>query len=133
MPKMLVIGLVLLSLTTGYLLRGVKDAFFSASPGLYQDANVSLKPANAKSHNQVEPFKLEAIYLLGTRRGKQIDVKPNGTVVIELEEQENDGLAPFGYSTFNIYPAEYPTQKSLDITQPQEYEQNLRYRNLGLF
>ena len=133
MPKMLVIGLVLLSLTTGYLLRGVKDDFFSASPGLCQDSNIPLKPAKAKSHNQVEPFKLGAIYLLGTRRGKQIDVKPNGTVVIELEEQENDGLAPFGYPTFNIYPAEYPTQKSLDITQPQEYEQNLRYRNLGLF
>ena len=133
MPKMLVIGLVLLSFATGYLSRGIKDTFFPASPGLCLDANVSWEPDKANAHNLVEPFELGSVYLEGTGRGKRVDVKSDGSVVIEIEEQENNGTAPFGYPTFNIYHFEHTSQKSLDVTQPQEYEQNLRLGNLGLF
>ena len=132
MAKGKVMVLVLLSFATGYLLRAVNDAVFPVFPDL------SLARSNSWNSGRSNPPFLNDfpagnadIYLNGTVWGQWLDINSNGELVIE--ERENNGVLDFSDSPSLFLPPEVLNSKPLDVTQPQPYEQNLRYRNLGLF
>lgn len=124
------VGLVLLSMGLGYLLHEVPNPFFTKP----NQGNLSLSPRDPDTENDPTI----SFGILGTEqviisKGSRIQT---GNIYL-LTNSVNAffiDASPPSYPPAFIYPGSSGVREpSLDISSPQDYEGNLRGRNLGLF